>query len=672
MRPTSNHRVRRQVLVAFMAIAMLTLLATATGGPQAAQAQATASISGFVWVDLNADGNRDSGEGLSGVQITRSGTGSTVTTTSVTGAYSFTGLAAGTYAVSEPTQPAGWADGPESVGTAGGSAGADTITGINLGAGVAATGYNFGERGGSLSGFVYNDIDNDGVKEAGESGISGVTINLGGSSGAVTTTNSAGAYSFVGLIAGTYSIAESQPAGWIDGFDTVGSAGGLVTNDLFTNIVLTAGATGTNYNFGERVGAAASLSGFVYHDIDNDGLKDAAEPGIAGVVITLNGSTVSGPVNLNTVTVAGGGYLFPNLPAGTYSISETQPLGWTDGKDTIGTPGGLVGNDVFSNIVLNPGVNGANNNFGELQPFGTSLSGSVYLDANDDGIFGIGELGITNVLITLTGTNDLGQPVNMTRTTDSFGDYVFENLRPGTYRITETQPVGFTDGRDTIGTAGGVVSNDSFSSIFLDAGEVGTDYNFGELRSTALMGSVYIDSNDNGVRDTGELGIAGVTITLTGTDDVGASVGRTATTASDGSYAFVNLRSGVYRITETQPAGYADGKDAVGTAGGVLGNDSFSSIVLGQGVAGTGYTFGERPLATPTATRVPPTVTPVPPTPRPANTATPTPIRVAPLPPNTGTGGSGAGSAPWLLLVAVALAGSAGVLTVRRFGGRKA
>jgi large repetitive protein len=668
MRPkTSTYTLNRFALLGVFGIGVLTLLLTATGAPMVAQAQATASISGFVYVDLDNDGNKDAGEpGIAGVQITLTPGGTVATGAS--GAYTFAGLVAGTYQVSE-AQPAVWADGIDSAGTPAGTVGADQVSNIVLGVGVAGTGYNFGERGGSLSGFVYNDADNDGVKEAGEAGISGVSITLGGTAGAVATTNASGAYTFTGLMAGTYSLSESQPSGWLDGIDTIGTPGGLVSPDLFTNIVLGAGIIGTNNNFGERAGAAASLSGFVYYDVDNDGFKDVGESGIAGVTITLNGSTIAGPVNLNTVTVAGGGYLFPNLPAGTYSLSETQPLGWTDGKDTIGTPGGLVANDLFTNIVLGAGVNGANNNFGELQPIGTSLSGSVYLDANDDGIYGFLELGITNVLITLTGLNDLGQSVNITRFTDSFGDYAFENLRPGTYRITETQPAGFTDGKDTIGTAGGVVTNDSFSSIILDAGEVGTDYNFGELRQTALIGSVYLDANDNGVRDTGESGIAGVTITLTGTDDLGASVGRTTTTASDGSFAFANLRSGVYRITETQPGNYLDGKDAVGTAGGVLGNDSISGIVLGQGVAGSGYTFGERPAATPTATVAPPTVTPTP-TVRPANT--PTPVRTAPLPPNTGTGATGSDGAPWLLVAVLGLAGSAGLLGMRRFASRKA
>ena len=55
-----------------------------------------------------------------------------------------------------------------------------------------------------------------------------------------------------------------------------------------------------------------------------------------------------------------------------------------DGKETIGTPGGTTANDTFSNIVLASATSGAGNNFGELVP--ASLSGSVYIDANNDGL----------------------------------------------------------------------------------------------------------------------------------------------------------------------------------------------------------------------------------------------------------------------------------------------
>jgi len=128
--------------------------------------------------------------------------------------------------------------------------------------------------------------------------------------------------------------------------------------------VLNAGVAGANNNFGEL--APASLAGFVYADTNNDGVKQGTESGISGVTVTLTGTNDLGAVTLTTTTGAGGAYAFTNLRPGTYTISETQPTGYLDGKDTIGTPGGnATVNDVFSAVVLNAGVNGANNNFGE-------------------------------------------------------------------------------------------------------------------------------------------------------------------------------------------------------------------------------------------------------------------------------------------------------------------
>ena len=71
-----------------------------------------------------------------------------------------------------------------------------------------------------------------------------------------------------------------------------------------------------------------------------------------------------------------------------------------------------------------------------------SKSGYVYVDANDDGIKESGEAGIKGVKIILTGTNDLGQSVRVTTTTDANGYYIFTGLRPGTYTVTEVQPTG--------------------------------------------------------------------------------------------------------------------------------------------------------------------------------------------------------------------------------------
>jgi parallel beta-helix repeat protein len=111
----------------------------------------------------------------------------------------------------------------------------------------------------------------------------------------------------------------------------------------------------------------------------------------------------------------------------------------------------------------------------------------------------------------------------------------------------------------------------------------------------SLMGFVFEDFNDDGQIDYNEMGIGGVQLRLQGTDDLGQTVDLDTTTDSDGRYQFVDLRPGAYRVIETQPDGYAQGIDSVGTAGGSLaGTDEFL-VSLAAGVHGLNYNFGERP-----------------------------------------------------------------------------
>jgi len=111
---------------------------------------------------------------------------------------------------------------------------------------------------------------------------------------------------------------------------------------------------------------------------------------------------------------------------------------------------------------------------------------------------------------------------------------------------------------------------------------------------SSIAGNVYIDADDDGVRDGDESGIGGVRITLSGTDNQGASVTRATNTQSGGAYIFTNLLPGTYKVAESQPPDFPDGKDAVGSAGGTLANDLISGIHLRSGVNAVGYNFGER------------------------------------------------------------------------------
>jgi hypothetical protein len=114
----------------------------------------------------------------------------------------------------------------------------------------------------------------------------------------------------------------------------------------------------------------------------------------------------------------------------------------------------------------------------------------------------------------------------------------------------------------------------------------------------SLSGVVFEDFNNDGQVDFGERGIPGVTITLACRDDLGQVVDLSQKTDGGVMYAFPNLRPGTYTLTETQPAGYAQGIDTVGTAGGSLVATDTFQVGLGQGVNGFDYNYGERPAAT--------------------------------------------------------------------------
>ena len=110
---------------------------------------------------------------------------------------------------------------------------------------------------------------------------------------------------------------------------------------------------------------------------------------------------------------------------------------------------------------------------------------------------------------------------------------------------------------------------------------------------SGLSGYVYCDTNKNGVKDSGEGGLANVEIRLLNAS--GQQTGQTTKTNSDGFYLF-SVTPGTYGVMEIQPSGGSvsgDGQDAKGNCGGDVGNDVITNIVVGDGSVCTNYNFGE-------------------------------------------------------------------------------
>jgi uncharacterized repeat protein (TIGR01451 family) len=297
------------------------------------------------------------------------------------------------------------------------------------------------------------------------------------------------------------------------------------------------------------------------------------------VTITLTGTDAAGAAVSRTATTdASGAFLIADVLGGTYTLTEAQPAAYADGLDVAGSAGGTVGNDAISAIALPPGTATTGYLFGEL---GQSISGHVWLDSNRNGALETAEAGIAAVTVTL---RDAANTVVATTTTAANGTYSFANIPAGHYTLDETQPAGY-----------GSSSPDSVA-VDLTAGGTPPTVNFGDTAGS-IAGLAYNDVNNNGAHDAGEPPIAGVTLHLAGTDARGNAVTFTAVTDGNGQYRFNDVVGGTYALTETQPADFNDGLDAVGTAGGTLGNDSITAIALGAAVDATGYLFGERGAA---------------------------------------------------------------------------
>ncbi|MCA9139210.1 MAG: carboxypeptidase regulatory-like domain-containing protein, partial [Planctomycetales bacterium] len=519
-------------------------------------------------------------------------------TTTPMGQYHFDSIAPGTYRIVQYT-PAGLLDGQSHVGTIQGKTSGVSVDGsmirqINMIPGGMGIEYNFCEIApATISGYIYHDQSNDGRRDGNEDGIDGAVVTLVDADGhvvATAQTNSSGYYEFPDLAPGTYELREQQPAGYLDGVDSVGRIGGMPVgvagNDVIRKIELPQGMVGEEYNFGELI--PASLSGAVHIDLDGDCVRDANEQGLSGVMIRLldeNGNQVAA-----TTTNNQGIYRFSNLSPGSYSVVQDQPIGYFDGGTKAGSVGGQVGENRVENIELTSGTNATDYDFCEEPP--ASLAGSVHIDVDGDCIRDADEMGIEGVTIELRDAS--GNRISTTQT-DSDGNYRFDGIRGGQYTIFEVQPQGYLQGGQTLGSAGGAVLGVDLMSVSLEPGQAAVDYLFCEYQPGTIEGTVWSDKNQDQVFDPNEVPISEVSIKLL--DENGVVI-RTTKTDLQGRYSFGELPPGIYGVCQQQPTGYFDGGELIGDHGGSIGGDDLLvGIRISSGDHATDYSFPEIPPA---------------------------------------------------------------------------
>ena len=425
-----------------------------------------AEIGNYVWHDLNANGIQEGNEpGIAGVSVTLNGTtgaGAAVTlttTTNGTGFYLFTGLVPGTYTVTFGTPAGGYVLTAQNQGgndelDSDAAPGTQTTPAEVLTSGESNLTYDAGFfQYASIGDYVWSDTDGDGQQDGNESGIPNVTVTLTGTTGSgtpvslTTTTNSTGFYQFTNLVPGSYTVTFTTPVGSTattpdQGNDLTDSDANQTTGSSPVT-TLVSGENNTSIDAGYL--QSAEIGNYVWNDTNANGIQDGGEPGIAGVSVTLNGTTGTGAaVTLTTTTDASGLYLFSNLQPGTYTVTFGTPVGGyvlsapdQGGNDLLDSDA-AVGTQTTPAEVLTSGESNLSYDAGFYQP--ASIGNYVWYDLNGNGVQDGSEPGVTGLLVTLTGINGTGQSVTLTTNTNASGFYLFDNLQPGTYKLTFASP----------------------------------------------------------------------------------------------------------------------------------------------------------------------------------------------------------------------------------------
>ncbi|WP_338845578.1 SdrD B-like domain-containing protein [Massilia sp. W12] len=302
----------------------------------------------------------------------------------------------------------------------------------------------------------------------------------------------------------------------------------------------------------------AHLGDFVWHDKNANGVQDADESGIAGVVMQLKDA--QGNVVASATTDAAGAYQFDVNP-GAYTVSMQTPSGYSVSAQNQGGDSARDSNfDANGNsglITLAPGATDRTIDGGLYKT--AQLGDRVWFDHNKNGVQDAGEGGVAGVKVSLLDAN--GAATGMVTSTDANGNYLFANLKPGTYSVQfdkNSLPAGYAI---TARDAGGNDAADSDANptdgktaqVTLASGESNLSLDMGLQALNAHIGDrVWFDANGNGLQDQGEAGIAGVTVQLKNT--AGAVVAST-TTDANGMYGF-DVAAGKYYVSVKAPSGY--------------------------------------------------------------------------------------------------------------------
>ncbi len=439
-------------------------------------------IAGHVFDDLDGNGVLDIGEpGLAGVSVTVTDSASTVhsVSTDANGDYSVLDLPVGTTTADYAT-PAG------TTLTTGNDSQVLIITD-----GATTTAFDVGYQAipsGDITGHVFNDTDGDGIEDAGETGLSGVSVTVTDSTATVhnVTTDASGDWSVLGLPLGNADVSVATPSGFT-----------LTTGNDSQSATITDGGSATTAPVGYEppAGTPPDITGVIgSNDIDPGTTRTfrfAVTDFDAAGTVTFSGTGL-------TATLTG-------VRTDSIRVSVTATSTAEGGlRDVIVTNPDGLSDTLVDGVLVN----------GDIPPPETGdVTGHVFADTDGDGIENNGEVGLAGVSVSFLDAGGNTLPAS----TDANGDFTITAevgsgtltvVQPANHTLTtgnDSQVLVVTDGGTTaaapVGYEPGVVVQETFTDVAAAVGINFTHSEGGQCAPPIGVGSAWADVDNDGDLD---------------------------------------------------------------------------------------------------------------------------------------------------------------------------
>ena len=400
-------------------------------------------------------------------------------------------------------------------------------------------------RPGTVKGTVFADLNDNGIQDAGEGGLTGTAVRLineeDGGEAFRGEIGGDGSFLFDAVMPGRYYVQYDLPEDGV--FARIREGGNQISGQERSGRTESFDFATGDLRQAPLCGALilGRIDGVVFQDHDGNGLMENEET-LAGMSVWLIPSREELD-HIGLITGEDGSFRMEGLRPDVYQLEFSCPEGYVMSRtDSLSVPLQAGLNQQSITLEMKMGSQWTGEKVGAVMP--ASISGQLWMDENDNGLFDAGERTPAGYRITVL--DDATGKVFDTPVTDEEGRFSAAGMIPGNFSVSlpmdeRTKATKPGDSQFTE-TDGALV----LTGIKLQENQKQEGLLLGIVRTASLSGQAWIDRG-------GEVeSLQGVQILMT--DSEGNRIAQ-AETGADGSYRIDGLMPCTFRLEITAPEG---------------------------------------------------------------------------------------------------------------------